>query len=170
MNCTNGGLSHHCTESLILIPMIFMMRSRSYSSRISCTAQMTAIRHLARLRPEQYRDALRRLFDESEPLAKRVNDFIDTSRVLWDEIKDNFDKNTSALCDERLISCLLTCRYPDKYTLYKNDVYDYVCSITGEHKRGVRDKLVHFYEILDRIIYPAVENADSLIAQVNAEP
>lgn len=131
--------------------------------------QITAIRHLARLRPEQYREALRHLFDESEPLAKRVNDFIDTSRALWDEIKDNFDKNTSALCDERLISCLLTCRYPDKYTFYKNDVYDYVCSITGEHKRGVRGKLVHFYEILDRIIYPAVENAGSLIAQVNAE-
>lgn len=97
---------------------------------------MTAIRHLARLRPEQYREALRHLFDVNVPLANRVNDFIDTSRELWNGIKDNFGKKTSALCDERLISCFLTCRYHDKYTFYKKDVYAYACSITGEQYHG----------------------------------
>lgn len=119
--------------------------------------QLTTIRNLAKYQPELYNRALHMLFDEGAPLQLRVNRFIDMSRDLWSEIKGFFNKETKPQCDERLISCLLTCRYPDKYTFYKNDVYSYLCSITGEKPRKTRHKLVHFYEILDNIFFPVVD-------------
>lgn len=130
--------------------------------------QQTAMRNLAKYCPSKYREALRRLYDDSTDLQQRVTDFISTCKSLWESIADKFEKKTSAMCDERLVACLLTFRNPMKYTFYHMGAYDYLRTLTGEAKRKPRHKLVHFYEMLDKYVMPLVEQDTELINTVNA--
>ena len=113
--------------------------------------QITAYRNFAKYAPEEYRKALRMLFTETVDLQERVDSFTSTCKALWDnKIKSHFEQNTSAMCDERLISCFLTLKYPQKYTFYKSDVYLCLCNLLGVESKKAGYKLVHFYELLNK--------------------
>ena len=132
--------------------------------------QITAYRNFAKYAPEEYRMALRMLFTETVDLQERVDSFTSTCRALWDnKIKSHFEQNTSAMCDERLISCFLTLKYPQKYTFYKSDVYSSLCNILGVESKKAGYKLVHFYELLNKYVVPVVENDKELMDSISKE-
>lgn len=132
--------------------------------------QITAYRNFAKYAPEEYRKALRMLFTETVDLQERVDSFTSTCRALWDStIKSHFNQNTSAMCDERLISCFLTLKYPQKYTFYKNDVYSSLCNLLGVDSKKAGYKLVHFYELLNKHVVPVVENDKELMYSISKE-
>lgn len=132
--------------------------------------QITAYRNFAKYAPEEYRSALRMLFTETIDLQERVDSFTSTCKALWDnKIKSHFDQNTSAMCDERLISCFLTLKYPQKYTFYKSDVYSSLCNILGVESKKAGNKLVHFYELLNKYVVPVVDNDKGLMGSINKE-
>ena len=132
--------------------------------------QITAYRNFAKYAPEEYRMALRMLFTETVDLQERVDSFTSTCKALWDnKIKSHFDQNTSAMCDERLISCFLTLKYPQKYTFYKSDVYSSLCNILGVESKKAGYKLVHFYELLNKYVVPVVENDKELMDSISKE-
>ena len=113
------------------------------------STQLTAIRHFAEYEPEDYREAFKDLFDENVDLQQRIDTFTSSCKNLWDgKIKKNFGPNTSAMCDERLISCFLTLHDPQRYTFYKSDVYASLCNLLGVETKAAGLKLVHFYELL----------------------
>ncbi len=132
--------------------------------------QITAYRNFAKYTPEDYRNALRMLFTETIDLQERVDSFTSTCKALWDnKIKSHFEQNTSAMCDERLISCFLTLKYPQKYTFYKSDVYSSLCNILGVESKKAGNKLVHFYELLNKYVVPVVDNDKGLMGSINKE-
>lgn len=132
--------------------------------------QITAYRNFAKYAPEEYRKALRMLFTETVDLQERVDSFTSTCKALWDnKIKRHFDQNTSAMCDERLISCFLTLKYPQKYTFYKSDVYSSLCNLLGVESKKAGYKLVHFYELLNKYVVPVVENDKELMDSISKE-
>ena len=132
--------------------------------------QITAYRNFAKYEPEEYRMALRMLFTETVDLQERIDTFTSTCKKLWDDkIKNHFEQNTSAMCDERLISCFLTLKYPEKYTFYKNEVYSSLCSLLGVDSKKAGYKLVHFYELLNKYVVPFVENDMELLDSINQE-
>ena len=132
--------------------------------------QITAYRNFAKYAPEDYRKALRMLFTETVDLQERVDSFTSTCKALWDnKIKSHFDQNTSAMCDERLISCFLTLKYPQKYTFYKSDVYSSLCNLLGVESKKAGYKLVHFYELLNKYVVPVVENDKELMDSISKE-
>lgn len=132
--------------------------------------QLTAIRNFAKYEPEDYRKAFKGLFDEAIDLQQRVDTFISTCTALWDgKIKKNFTKKTSAMCDERLISCFLTLHNPQKYTFYKNDVYGGLCALLGVETKKTGQKLVHFYELLQQDLIPLVEQDVELMDSIDHE-
>ncbi len=132
--------------------------------------QITAYRNFAKYAPEEYRMALRMLFTETVDLQERVDSFTSTCKALWDnKIKSHFEQNTSAMCDERLISCFLTLKYPQKYTFYKSDVYSSLCNILGVESKKAGYKLVHFYELLNKYVFPVVENDKELMDSISKE-
>ena len=68
--------------------------------------QVTAYRSIAKYESEEYRKSFRMLFAETVDLQERIDTFISTCKKLWDnKIKNHFEQNTSAMCDERLIGC-----------------------------------------------------------------
>ena len=132
--------------------------------------QTTAYKNFAKYEPEDYRLAFKNLFDENVDLQQRIDNFISTCKTLWDnKIKKHFEHKTTAMCDERLISSFLTLRFPQKYTFYKNDVYMSLCKILGTKplKRG--QKMVHFYELLNKYVIPIVEEDKVLMNSINEE-
>ncbi|MDD7076168.1 MAG: AAA family ATPase [Prevotella sp.] len=132
--------------------------------------QITAYRNFAKYAPEEYRKALRMLFTETVDLQERVDSFTSTCKALWDnKIKSHFDQNTSAMCDERLISCFLTLKHPQKYTFYKSDVYSSLCNLLGVESKKAGYKLVHFYELLNKYVVPVVENDKELMYSISKE-
>ena len=134
------------------------------------STQITAYRNFAKYAPEEYRKALRMLFTETVDLQERVDSFTSTCKALWDnKIKSHFDQNTSAMCDERLISCFLTLKYPQKYTFYKSDVYSSLCNLLGVESKKAGYKLVHFYELLNKYVVPVVENDKELMDSISKE-
>lgn len=134
------------------------------------STQLTAIRHFAEYEPEDYREAFKNLFDENVDLQQRIDTFISSCKTLWDDkIKKNFGQNTSAMCDERLISCFLTLQNPQKYTLYKSDVYANLCDLLDVEPKKAGHKLVHFYELLKQHLVPIVEQDTELMESVNNE-
>lgn len=134
------------------------------------SSQITAIRNFVKYEPEEYRKLFRALFDENILLQERTENFTESCKTLWDDkIKAKFTNHTSAMCDERLISCFLTFHNPQKYTFYKNDVYKNLCKLLGVKPRKAGLKLVHFYELLDQYVIPEIEKENELILSINDE-
>ena len=134
------------------------------------SSQITAIRNFAKYEPEEYRKLFRALFDENILLQERIEKFTDSCKTLWDnKIKAKFTTHTSAMCDERLISCFLTFYNPQKYTFYKNDVYKNLCKLLEVKPRKAGLKLVHFYELLEQYVIPEIKEEEDLISSINDE-
>ena len=133
--------------------------------------QRTAVQNFLKYEPEEYRSLHRLLYDETQPLQKRVTAFIDGNDSLWNtKIKQYFpDKETSSCCDERLISCFLAAKYPEKYTFYKNDVYLNLCELFSVESKKAGQKLVHFYELLNERVIPLVKADVELCEMVDSE-
>ena len=134
------------------------------------SSQITAIRKFAKYEPEEYRKLFRALFDENILLQERVEKFTERCKTLWDnKIKAKFTSHTSAMCDERLISCFLAFYNPQKYTFYKNDVYKNLCKLLEIKPRKAGHKLVHFYELLEQYVIPEIKEEEDLISSINDE-
>ncbi len=133
--------------------------------------QRKAMQNFAKYEPESYRYLHQFLYDESQPLQQRVMTFIDGCAKLWDEkIKDHFpNRRTSSCCDERLVSCFLAIKYPEKYTFYKNDVYKNLCDVLGANYKEPGEKLVHFYDLMNENVIPLVKSEAALCGMVEAE-
>ncbi len=84
------------------------------------------------------------LFDESKPIDDRIAAFKSEMRSL---VPSNF-KNCAN--DERTASALLTCKYPERYTFYKDEVYQVICQYFGFENRKPGKKFSHFIEIINR--------------------
>lgn len=134
------------------------------------SSQITAIRNFVKYEPEEYRKLFRALFDENILLQERIENFTESCKTLWDDkIKAKFTNHTSAMCDERLISCFLAFYNPQKYTFYKNDVYKNLCKLLEIKPRKAGHKLVHFYELLEQYVIPEIKEEEDLISSINDE-
>ena len=139
-------------------------------SNLCFGTQITAIRNFAKYEPEEYRKLFKTLFDENILLQERIEKFTDSCKTLWDhKIKARVGKETSAMCDERLISCFLTFYNPQKYTFYKDDVYKNLCKLLKVKQRKAGQKLVHFYELLEQYVIPEIKEEEELILSINDE-
>ena len=83
------------------------------------------------------------LFDESKPIDDRIAAFKSEMRSL---VPTNF-KNCAN--DERTASALLTCKYPERYTFYKDEVYQIICQYFGFENLKPGKKFSHFIEIIN---------------------
>lgn len=133
--------------------------------------QRNAMLNFAKYEPEAYRSLHKLLYDESQPLQMRITTFTEDCDKLWDEkIKQYFpNQDTSSCCDERFISCFLAVKYPEKYTFYKNDVYQNLCELFGVESKKAGQKLVHFYDLLNEKVIPFVKSNVELCELVDLE-
>ncbi len=85
------------------------------------------------------------LYNESKPIDERIATF----KAEMREICPSNWKNSAN--DERTASALLMCKYPDKYTIYKDEIYQLICNYLGIENRKPGLKFSHFTEIINKI-------------------
>lgn len=111
------------------------------------------------------RDMFRNLFDESKDLVQRISDFIDSSESIRTKYNDgtwiNSFQNTN------VISIYLWLKYPDKYYIYKHNVFQSVAkelSATNKLKKGDIESVRIGFDMYDEI--SNVLNEDSEIKAI----
>ena len=85
------------------------------------------------------------LYDETKPIDERIATFKAEMRSICPSEWKNCAN------DERTASALLMCKYPDKYTIYKDEIYQLICKYLGIESRQTGLKFSHFTEIINKI-------------------
>ena len=125
------------------------------------------IRHLAQDKPEEYLNCFEVLFDESIELTRRLLSFNEKVTALYRTLEPDIKR--SAHHDERTIATILTYRYPEKYTFYKDSFYQSLCKKLGEKARQKGEKYVHYLSIVKDFIANYIKVDDELISLVNSQ-
>lgn len=86
------------------------------------------------------------LFDEAMELDDRIRKF----KVGMKEMQNPRLKNFAN--DERTAGTLLMCKYPQKYTVYKDEIYKLICVYFGFGYRDAGHKLKHFTDIINTFV------------------
>lgn len=106
---------------------------------------------------------------ENKPsdLAKCGNNLLNEKRSIDDRIA-SYKSEMRAICpnnwkncanDERTAAAILTCASPEKYTIYKDEIYQLICNYLGYESRKTGMKFSHFIEIINGI---AKKNGDDI--------
>lgn len=95
---------------------------------------------------EAFNTCLTNLFDESKALDERLLEYkstmVDICKGRW--------KNCAN--DERTAASLLTCMYPQTYTIYKDEIYQLLCQYFGYESRKPGKKFSHFTELINELV------------------
>lgn len=95
---------------------------------------------------EEIRGMFRLLYDESLPLVDRLSGFKnEADRIL---VKTIPDKSWSNYQDKRAIVLYLALRYPEKYCLYKSEMFHKFCAETGFMEVPKRVSRTDFSDVL----------------------
>lgn len=114
-----------------------------FKNLIDAARDNKALKFLVESVPSELEKALNHLSDESLDLNKRLLDFKTSIASLFPPTGYNSKAN-----DERTASTILTCLNPDKYTIYKYDVYTLFCKYLGIPYKPSGQCLEHFLELL----------------------
>lgn len=109
----------------------------------------------ARYFPEKVREMFRNLFDENKDINTRIRAFVKAAEALQTQVQRAHGKPIKHLQDERTISFYLAMRFPEKYPLYKPDIYDLLLQTVVMNPNAARtterrktgERFGHFLEL-----------------------
>jgi len=113
------------------------------------------ITSIAKNNPEDVRSMFVTLFDENKDLSERISLFQTKAKELTDQI--NPDKKFSSYQDKRAICVYLALMYPEKYYLFKHEMYVKFCNITGlrdkpkKSKKGNNEILFDYFDLCNEV-------------------
>lgn len=115
------------------------------------------LKYIVENKEDEITVVIEHLFDESKSIDKRIADFKAEMKPLCPDEWKNFAN------DERTAAAILMCKYPEKYTIYKDEVYQLICRYLGIESRQVGKKFSHFIEIIDKITAEFGEEIQDII-------
>lgn len=113
--------------------------------------------YLSKNKPYMLTATVAHLLDESNSIDNRIATF----KAEMRSICPNDWKNCAN--DERTASALLMCKYPEKYTTYKDEIYQLVCRYFGFNIRNVGKKFSHFMEIINGFVADFGEKVQGIV-------
>lgn len=120
-----------------------------------------AIRHICDAAPEEYRQVIKVLFDESKSLNFRVSECTKMLEILYAKIaSDNDHKHHHG---EREFATFLTYKYPDKCTLYKDSFYQDFCKALDIKAASAKEKYSHYLSLVHEFIQDGIKSDKSLL-------
>tara|TARA_R100000935_G_scaffold10692_1_gene21365 strand:+ start:25563 stop:28250 length:2688 start_codon:yes stop_codon:yes gene_type:complete len=140
------------------------IRSLNFGNLVYHNA-VTAMRHMAEKKQDEYRNLLKILFDEELELSYRVSEFEVESQKLFNSLfpADNLSHHH----DERTQSAFLTFKFPDKYTFYKNSYYKKLCDFLKIKTKSKGEKYVHYLKIVNDFSQDYIAHDKELLTQVH---
>ena len=102
--------------------------------------------HHLKHHPKEFQTYIDRLFNESDNLLDRLQQFKTEMRSIAEPSWKNFAN------DERTAAALLTCKYPEKYTFFIPTFYtDIICPFFGIEHKTTGKKYDHYMQIIDAV-------------------
>ena len=111
--------------------------------------------YLVKTNPEGLQGALDSLTDESKPLNERLARY----KSAMADVLPSSGFNSKAN-DERTASVILTCVNPEKYTIYKYDVYTLFSKYLGEEKKSAGQCYHHFLDLIEPLRLLAAQDKE----------
>jgi len=111
--------------------------------------------------PEAVRELFRNLFDEEKDLITRIREFQAQTESL---LHPGEDLNTYQ--DHRAVIVYLCLRYPERYFLYKFEMFKEFASLAGlayRPKRGAEENILQFYSTCNIIRDAAIADNELLL-------
>jgi len=118
------------------------------------------LRHTNKEAPVELEKLLLNLFDELKPIRGRTNTYLEDYQKIYFQLPDC---GKSTFQDERTIATLLTFRYPDRYTFFKDSFYTKYCKGIGQKPKPPGEKIFHYYEIIQDFVNTALPRYPDLI-------
>jgi 5-methylcytosine-specific restriction protein B len=119
--------------------------------------------HIAKERPEQYRECFKKLFNENIPLKSRLSLFDEETLKIYRELEHHLQHHH----DERTMSTFLTFRDPEKYTFYKDSFYKKYCNLIEVDAKKKGEKYVHYLELINELITEYINEDQELLDLIN---
>ena len=120
--------------------------------------------YLLKEKPQQLSDNFASLKNEDVLLVVRLSDF---KNGMADLCGDKFNVKAN---DERTAAAFLTCWNPEKYTFYKDELYQNYCNYIGEQTQKTGSKYPHYLQLIDslvRVMHQDVELKDKYVTETN---
>ena len=109
---------------------------------------------LSKDQPQQLADNFALLMNEAIPLSDRLSDF---KRAMAELCGNKFNMKAN---DERTASAFLACWNPNKYTFYKDEIYQNYCKYIGEPTQKAGDKYQHYLQLLESLVQAIQQDAE----------
>jgi 5-methylcytosine-specific restriction protein B len=122
---------------------------------------------LAKLKPLELKSILSALYDESIDLQSRINAYRKDAEELYVSIRTVDGRNSHQ--DERTISALLALRYPDRYPIYKEGLYQKLCNQLGRPLSKPGEKYVDYIYLMNEFVESHIRPDAELIELVRSE-
>lgn len=107
-------------------------------------------KHISRERPEEYRKAFKNLFNESEPLTSRINQFeLEVLRIYREFVPE---EKYGTYHDERTVSTFLAFHDSNRYPFFKDGFYKRYCKLAGIQPESKGRKYEHYVNLLNEFI------------------
>lgn len=114
-----------------------------FKNLIDAPRDNKTIKYLVENNPSELEDVLNRLADENVSLHSRLTEF----KSRMDSLLPSEGYNSKAN-DERTAATILTCLYPEKYTIYKYEVYLFICKYLNVAYKPTGQCFEHFLDLL----------------------
>ena len=101
---------------------------------------------LSKNQPQQLADNFALLMNEDIPLSDRLSDF---KSAMAELCGDKFNMKAN---DERTASAFLACCNPNKYTFYKDEIYQNYCNYINEPTQKAGEKYPHYLQLLEPLL------------------
>lgn len=107
---------------------------------------VSVFNHMCRENIDKLEELINVLYDETKPLRDRVFAY---KKQFEDAYYQFHDAGKNSYQDDRTIATLLTFRYPDKYTLFKDSFYVRLCHANNIKYAAPGEKIFHYYRMVN---------------------
>lgn len=111
---------------------------------------------LSKDQPQQLADIFALLMNEDVPLSDRLSDF---KSAMAELCGDKFNMKAN---DERTASAFLACWNPNKYTFYKDEIYQNYCNYINAPAQKAGNKYPHYLQMLESLVQAIQQDAELL--------
>jgi Cdc6-like AAA superfamily ATPase len=114
--------------------------------------------HIAKEKPEDYRNAFKKLFDEGIPLKERVVGFREDINAIYLSLGQTLSDHH----DERTIATFLAFYKPNEYPLYKWTFYNKYCKLLGIKEAANNEKYIHYIGLVKEFVQDYIVEDDGI--------
>ena len=113
--------------------------------------------------PEKVLGMFRELYNEDNDLQFRIETFQNTAKSILPSVIEKHGSPLNEQQDERTISFYMAMRFPDRYPLYKDDIYKLLVDVfSNETVQKAGKKYTHFIALSKKVI-PLIRADDELM-------